>query len=134
MNSSPNPRQRNFVVGLIIIGLMVIVFFGLRAVHAFRQFQDHRPPPPFATRPVETDVNLIRNWMTIPFVAKMYDVRPHLLFETLDIPEQGNHEKSLQQLNAEYFPEAEGLLLEKIKAAVRAALSAKIPPGTPVFP
>lgn len=113
---------------------MVIVFFGLRAVHAFRQFQDHRPPPPFATRPVETDVNLIRNWMTIPFVAKMYDVRPHLLFEALDIPEQGNHEKSLQQLNAEYFPEAEGLLLEKIKAAVRAALSAKIPPGTPVLP
>ena len=140
MNSSPNPRQRNFVVGLIIIGLMIIVFFGLRTVRAFRQFQDHRPPPPFATRPVETDVNLIRDWMTIPFIANMYHVRPHSLFEALALTEQGNHEKSLKQLNEEYFPEAEGLVLEKIKSAVLVELADRRrpaeapPPKTPILP
>ena len=29
MNNSRNPRQRNFVLGLIIIGLMIIGFFWL---------------------------------------------------------------------------------------------------------
>jgi hypothetical protein len=139
MDNSTNPRQRNFVVGLIIIGVMTVIFFGLRTVRAFREFHGHRPPPPFATRPVETDVTLIRDWMTIPFIAKMYHVRPHILYEALDIPEQGNREKSLKQLNEEYFPEVEGIVLEKIKAAVLAALANQprpepIPPDTPVLP
>jgi hypothetical protein len=139
MDNSTNPRQRNFVVGLVIIGLMIITFFGLRTVRAFRQFHGHRPPLPFATRPMETDVNLIRDWMTIPFIANMYHVRQHILFEALDISEQGNREKSLKQLNDEYFPEVEGIVLEKIKTAVLAALADQprpepIPPDTPILP
>ena len=101
MAAPANPRQRNFVTGLIILGLMFVIFFGLRTARAFREFRDHRPPPPFATEQVETDVNLIRDWMTIPFIAKMYDVKPHLLFEALEIPEKENREKSLRQLNEE---------------------------------
>jgi hypothetical protein len=134
MDNSTNPRQRNFVVGLITIGLMIIVFFGLRTVRAFRQFHGHRPPPPFVTKPVETDVDLIRDWMTIPFVANMYHMRPHILFEVLNIPEQGNREKSLKQLNEEYFPEAQGVVLEKVKAAVLAAHAEKLPQDPPDIP
>jgi hypothetical protein len=139
MDNSTNPRQRNFVVGLIIIGLMIIVFFGLRTARAFRQFHGHRPPPPFSTKPVETDVNLIRDWMTVPFIANMYHVRPHIVFEALEIPEQGNQEKSLKQLNEEYFPEIQGIVLEKVKVAVLAALAEpppplQDPPNTPVLP
>lgn len=130
MDNSTNPRQRNFVAGLIIIGLMIIVIFGLRTFRAFGQFRGQRPPPPFSTRPMETDVNLIRDWMTIPFVAKMYHVRAHTLYEALGIPEQGNDEKSLKKLNDEYFPTAEGIVLEKIKAAVLTALTDR-PPDTP---
>ncbi|HEX6035891.1 MAG TPA: hypothetical protein VFY83_15745 [Anaerolineales bacterium] len=125
MNKSTNPRQRSFVVGLIVIGLMIIAFFGLRTVRAFRQFQDHRPPPPFATQPAETNVNRIRDWMTIPFISRMYHVRQHILFEGLGIPEQGNQDKSLRQLNAEYFPEAPGMVETKIKAT----LLENMPPG-----
>lgn len=139
MDSPANPRQRNFVTGLIIIGLMFVVFFGMRTVSAFRQFREHRPPPPFATEPVETDVNLIRDWMTIPFISKMYHVKPHILFEALEIPEQGNRAKSLRQLNEEYYPQAEGIVIEKIKAAVEAAIASRpeqIPvlPDTPIVP
>jgi hypothetical protein len=137
MDNPIDPRQRNFVTGLILIGLIIVAFFGLRTARAFRQFHGHRPPPPFSTRDVETDVNLIRDWMTVPFISKMYRVRQPSLFEALDIPEQGNREKSLKRLNDEYFPEAKGIVLEKVKAAVLAALAEQkqhSPPDTPGIP
>jgi hypothetical protein len=139
METPGNPKQRNFVTGLIILGLLFVIFFGLRTARAFRQFRDHRPPPPFATQQIETDVDLIRDWMTIPFISKMYHVKPHLLFETLEIPEQENREKSLRQLNDEYYPQEEGVVLEKIKATVQAEIanrpqSIQTNPKTPVTP
>ena len=72
--------------------------------------------------------------MTIPFISRMYHV-PHILFEALDIPEQ-EQEKSLKQLNEEYFPQVAGVVLEKIKAAVLANQPAQTPtiPNTPVVP
>lgn len=128
-----NPRQRNFVVGLIIIGLMIIGFFGLRTARAFRQFHGHRPPP-FEGEHIETDVSLIRDWMTVPFISRMYRVPPPILFEALKIPEQGNQEKSLKQLNEEYYPQGEGIILEKVKAAISANQPQQIQgnPDTPV--
>jgi hypothetical protein len=132
----PVSKQRLLTVGLIIIGILIACFFGLRTVRAIRQFHGHRPPPPFATEHVETDVNLIRDWMTVPFVSKMYHVQQHVLFDSLEIPEQGNREKSLKQLNEEYYPEAEGIVLEKIKAAILANQPQQIhtDPNTPIVP
>ena len=131
MDAPLTPRQRSLVTGLIIIGLVIVVFFGWRTARAFRKFRGHPPPPPFATDQVETDVNLIRDWMTVPFVSEMYHVPPRLLFEALEIPDQGNHEKSLRQLNEEYYPQVEGIVLTKVKAAVLAAIDAR-PQATPV--
>ena len=65
-------------------------------------------------------MELIREWMTIPFISKMYHVPPNVLFDALGIPANKNREKSLEQLNKEYFPQANGIVLEKIKAAVLA--------------
>ena len=136
MNNSTNLRQRNFVVGLNIIGLMIIGFFGLRTARAFRQFHGHRPPPPFDGEHIETDVDLIRDWMTVPFIARMYHVPERLLFDVLEISEHGNKEKSLKQLNEEYFPQEAGTVLEKIKATVLANETPQIEasPGTPIVP
>jgi hypothetical protein len=140
MDTPGNPKQRNFVTGLmIILGLLFVIFFGLRTARTFRQFHEHRPPPPFATKTIETDVNLIRDWMTIPFISKMYQVKPHTLFEALAIPEQENHTKSLRQLNDEYYPQTEGIILQKVKAAVQAEIAKRPPllqtnPNTPVPP
>jgi len=136
MDNSINPRQRNFVIGLIIIGLMIIGFFGLRTARAFRQFHGHRPPPPFATEHVETDVSLIRDWMTVPFISRMYHVPALILFNALEIPEHGNKEKSLKQLNEEYYPQGEEVVLEKIKTTVLANQPQQIQanPDTPIVP
>lgn len=129
-----NRKQRNFVVGLIIIGLMIMAIFGLRTVRAFRQFHGLPPPPPFAPERVETDVELIRDWMTIPFVSQMYHVRQHVLFEALEIPEQGNRDKSLRQLNEEYYAGTPGYVESTIKAVVLENLPPTIsaPPTAPL--
>jgi len=129
-------RQRNFVVGLIIIGLMIIGFFGLRTVRAFRQFHGHRPHPPLEGEHIETDVTLIRDWMTIPFIARMYRVPPPILFDALKIPEQGNKDKSLRQLNKEYYPNDTGFVLETVQATVAANQPQQIQtnPGTSIVP
>ena len=110
-------RQRAITIGLIIAGILIVGFFGLRTFHAFREFRGHRPPP---LGEVETDVELIRDWMTIPFISKMYHVPPPELFRALDIPPNGNQEKSLNDLNREYYPKENGIVLEKVKAAVLA--------------
>lgn len=139
MDAPLTPKQRSLVTGLIIIGLIIVVFFGWRTARAFRHFREHRPPQPFATEHVETDVNLVRDWMTVPFISKMYRLPPPLLFDALEIPEQGNHEKSLKQLNEEYYPEAEGIVLTKVKAAVLDAIATQpqeiqVPVNTPPVP
>ena len=121
MNNNPlNPGQRNLVTGLIIIGVIIVIFFGLRTARAFRQFHGHRPPPPFAAEHIETDVELIRDWMTLPFISITYGLPPRLLYEALDIPPDRTGKKSLKQLNDEYFPGEPGIILEKVKTAILA--------------
>jgi hypothetical protein len=131
-------RQRMFIFGLIVLGILFAGYFGMRSLHAFREFRGHRPPPlPAAeSQMIETDPELIRAWMTIPYISITYDLHPKVLFEALDIPPQGNEEKSLEELNEEYYPEAPGIVLELVKAAVRANQPAPtgIPPLTPLAP
>jgi hypothetical protein len=137
-------RQRALVTILIGLGLLTVGFFGWRTVHAFREFRGHRPPhPPFENRPAETDVELIRDWMTIPFIAKMYHVPPPVILEALQIPaDKKNEEKSLKDLNDEYFPDKPGYVLTTVKAVVQANIppptvappATAIPPATMVPP
>lgn len=124
-------RQRALITGLIILGMVVVGFFGLRTLHAFREFREHRPPPPSApdAAQIETDVELIRDWMTIPYISRTYHAPEKKLYEALEIPRKGNDEKSLAQLNEQYFPQTPGIVMEMIKAAVQANL-----PGTPPVP
>jgi hypothetical protein len=69
--------------------------------------------------------------MTVPFISRMYDVPEEVLFDALESRHEGNHKKSLEELNDEFFPEADGLA-ERI--TVKAAILAHQPPPTPVPP
>ena len=113
-------RQRVLTASLILIGIVIVGFFGLRTLHALREFREHRPPPPFApdSAQLETDVELIRDWMTIPYISRTYDVPRKILFDALGIPSRGNEEKSLAQLNEKYSPEAPGIVIEVVKATI----------------
>ena len=137
MEPSGSPQQRNFVSGLIILGVIIVLFFGLRTARAFRQFRGHHPPHPFSTEQVETDVSLIRDWMTIPFIGRTYQVPPPIIFEALGIPKNKvNEQKSLKQLNEEYFPDTPGVVLQQVKATIQANLPppTAIPPATAISP
>lgn len=139
------PRQRILVLALIGLGLLIVGFFGLRTLHAFREFRGHRPPgPPFApegNQQAQTDVELIRDWMTIPYISRMYHVPPPMLFDALGISRRGNEEKSLKQLEEEYYPDKSGYVLETIKTSILASLpptaipaDTAIPPATAIAP
>ncbi|NWG33189.1 MAG: hypothetical protein HXY42_01995 [Chloroflexi bacterium] len=129
--------QRMVVFGLITAGVLLAVFFGIRAAFAFREFRRHGAPPfsPLEAKnhqPAETDVELIREWMTIPYVAQMYQVPPKVLFEALGLPPSKSiGEKSLKQLNDEYFPQAEGLVVTTVKAAILEFQAQTFPAPTP---
>lgn len=134
-------RQRTLIISLIVLGLLFAGYFGMRFLHAFREFRSHRPPPLPAAESVqiETDPGLIRDWMTIPYISVTYSVPAHELFDALDIPEHGNEEKSLNELNEEFYPDTPGIVLDLIKAAVRAIMpvSTTVPlltPHPPIMP
>lgn len=129
MSTPVNSKQRTLVIVLTILGCMLMAFFGLRVFRAFMKFNGHRPPPPMSEE-IETDVELIRDWMTVPFIARTYYVPEPLIFDALGISPRDNHEKSLKEINEEYFPEQDGIVLELVKAAILAhqtALTA-VPP------
>ena len=135
-------RQRTLILVLLLVGILFVVFFGLRFLHALREFRGHRPPhfPPPGATAAETDVELIRDWMTIPYISMTYGLPPDLLYKTLNIAPKKNEQKSLKQLNDEYFPGSPGIVLEKVKAATRAnqprpteiVSETALPPLTPV--
>jgi hypothetical protein len=68
--------------------------------------------------PGTTDVNAIRGWMTIPYIARVYDVPKDYLYPQIGVPFSGNDEKSLGDLNREYFRAQPGVVLQKVKDAI----------------
>jgi hypothetical protein len=116
--SLENPKQKILAISLIVIGFVVVGLFGLRTFHALRGFRGHPPIPPPGK--METDVELIRDWMTIPFIAQSYHVPGVVLFDALQISPQDNYEKSLADLNRKYYPNERGFVLTKVKETVLA--------------
>jgi len=119
MSAQANAKHRTLFIILSVIGLLFIIFFGLRAFRAFKKFDGHPPRPPFADE-VETDVNKIEDWMTIPFISHSYGLPPEIMFNALNILEKDNRKKSLSQLNEEFYPDTNGFVLETVKAAILA--------------
>jgi len=111
-------RQRTLITILIVIGSVIVGFFGWRAFRAFNQVREHRPPFAPDAEQIETDVELIRDWMTISYISKTYHVPSKILFNALGIPSRGNEEKSLAQLNERYSPEIPGIVVEVVKATI----------------
>ncbi|MBL8091158.1 MAG: hypothetical protein JNJ43_12560 [Anaerolineales bacterium] len=131
-----NSKQRIIIIGLTILGCLLILFFGLRAFRAFQKFDRHGPPPGDFPEKLETDVERVRDWMTIPFISRMYGVPEPILYDALGISPEGNYKKSLRDLNKEYFPENDGIVIEIVKATLLANQSppTPLPPLTPIPP
>ncbi|MBV5267035.1 MAG: hypothetical protein JZU67_00635, partial [Burkholderiaceae bacterium] len=92
-------------------------FFGMRAFRSYKKFNGHRPPPPGK---VETDVELIREWMTVSFISKTYQVPEKTIFDALKVSPLGSHDKSLKDLNNDYYPDKDGFVMETVKVTILA--------------
>ena len=95
--STPRSAYRPVLtITLVVIGLGLISFFGLRAYRAYTRFQPDAPA--IGLR----DVEAIRGWMTLPYIARAYGVPEDALFEALALPKAENARLSVKQLVAKY--------------------------------
>jgi hypothetical protein len=69
-------------------------------------------------QPGVTDVEAIRGWMTITYIARAFGVPEEYLFEAVGIPVEGNRRKSLGKLNREYAAGERGVILKRLKVAI----------------
>ena len=113
-SSPPRSRREKIIItGLIVAGLVLVIFFGLRTVVSYLRIHQT------GLQPGVTEVEAIRGWMTIPYIAKAYKVPEDYIFERIGIPPTGNHDKNLGQLNRLYAPDERGAVIEAVKAAIR---------------
>lgn len=103
--------RRTIIIALIAIGILFIVVFGGRAVKSFLHF-----------RHIETAVGspvTLHGWMTVPYIAKAYQVPVDYLFEALKVPSVGNDDESLHHLKNNYFNGDADAITQAIQSAVK---------------
>jgi hypothetical protein len=105
--------KKHLTTILIVVGLLLIIWFGFHsAVSVIRVWRT-------GLQPGVTDVEAIRGWMTIPYIARAFGVPEKYLFEAAGIPVEGNQRKSLGQLNREYAWGERGAIITRVKDAIR---------------
>lgn len=111
------------VVLLILVGFGLTAFYGARVLSGYRQIHHMR------LRPGTTDVNLVRGWMTVPYIARAYRVPEETLWRGLGIPERGNRGKSLHALDLQYAGGRPGAITNRVKEILSQNISK--PTGLP---
>ena len=110
-------------IALVVIGLVVVVFFGIRAVRSFRTLQYIQEQ---GLDRGAASVEAIRPWMTIRYVSVAYGVPQEYMFAELEIPfNQRNSDDTLAQLNRAYAWGQSGqgqypAIIDKVAAAILA--------------
>ena len=112
--SSPtrSRREKILTISLITVGIILIVFFGFRAVRSFLRIQLT------SLEPGVTDIELIRGWMTVPYIATAYGVPEEYIFEQIGVPQEGNQDKGLYRLNRDYFEGEPEAILKVVQEAI----------------
>lgn len=78
---------------LLIIGFICILISGILGLRIFEKV-GHRPPP----QPRESNVSLIQDWMTIPYISRTYGVPGSEIFSKLEIDPGEYKNSSLSQI------------------------------------
>ena len=92
-------RRRPFLAGIVAVLLVIVLFFGGRATWRLVDRLLGPPPPPR-----QTDVSLIADWMSVPYISRVYRVPRAEMYTALgfapDGP-QGRDRRSLRDLAQE---------------------------------
>ena len=115
-------KMQILAIVLVVVGLGLVVFFGMRSVRSFREMQYIRDQ---GLDMGTADVEAIRPWMPVQFVAVAYGVPQEYLFAELGIPfDQRNSRDTLFNLNRKYDfgrPSERGQeppILDKVREAI----------------
>ena len=117
---------------LVLIGLGLVIFFGIRTVRSYRELQ-YIQEVGFDEGTAELDA--IRPWMTPKFVAVAYAVPQEFLFAELGIPfDRWNSNEALGELNKEFDfgkpPDKESMIIiDKVRAAIEKYRENPVPTG-----
>ena len=131
MSDQPRPgayrrTTRLLAIAVIVFGLVIAAFFGVRSMQSFREIQYIRQ---HGLDRGTASVDAIRPWMTIRFIAVAYAVPEEYLYSALAIPfERRNADRALGELNRDYqlglTPNgAELVIIDRARAAITLALS-----------
>lgn len=125
------PGLPGWLALLILAGLLLVLVFGWRAISSFR----HLRGAPMRPGPDAGEIDKIRGWMTVPYVARLYNIPEGYLWKKIGLSAEGNQASSLAELTVKYYPEHDLYVLNQVKAAVRDFFLERPPrppiPGTP---
>jgi hypothetical protein len=116
--------ERWLVPVVIAVGMLLAIFFGVRTAHAFANMRHA------GFHPRVVSVDGIQDWMTVPGLARMFNVPPDYIFQHIGVSQQSSQHSSLKALNRRYFPDQPGLVVNRVKEAVRQFQASRFPqPG-----
>lgn len=104
--------RKVILVILLILGLILAGFFATRAFHGFQRVRAMK----FGGG--ETNVELIRGWMTVNYITKMYHVPPDVVLSPLNLSEAGNGNRSIGSLIRSTGTTDPDGMLDKVKASI----------------
>ena len=113
--------RRVAAIALIVVGLVVVVVYGIRSVRSYQQLQYIQEQ---GLDDGSADVDAIRGWMTIRYIGVAYAVPEEYIYAELDIPfERRKRDEPLGRLNREYNLglSAKGdypVLVDQVQAAI----------------
>jgi hypothetical protein len=112
-------KEKLVLRAIVIVGLVLALFFGFRTVKsAIRVARTGLEPGTVKTES-------LRGWMTIPYIAKAFEVPEEYLFAKLGLSGEGYRGRSLSSINRELAPDRKGFAVETIKAALSEYLKSR---------
>ena len=118
--------RRRWLIAAVLIGLVVVILVGGRAAWRL-SYRLLGPPPP----PRQTDVSLIADWMSVPYISRAYRVPEQELYRALGVGREGRRMRHLRDIAEETgrTPDETVLLVRETVQAWQAAH-----PGPPMPP
>src|SRR6266436_5960613 len=101
----PDGRQKWIVVAALVLVVFVTGLFAVRTVRRAIYWRAHRD-------------EVLRPWMSIPYVAHSYRVPPHVLYQALGIPPQAHDRRPLKQIARE-----QNRSVDEVTSVVRDAIA-----------
>jgi hypothetical protein len=111
-NPDSNFKERYIIPAILVVGVFLATLFSLRVSRSLIRVLDT------GIRPGPDNVDTIRGWMTMPFIARVYRVPEGYLYQQTGISPQSNPHQSLDELNRRYYPGQPGVVVDKVRTAI----------------